>query len=376
MRRRSGVRADGISTCSFLPESLEARTALCGTTATLDSAILDRVAQAQDTVAAQHQPVGHEVTAAGATGRHAARSRAHVAPPPIIVAANLTTPTMCAEEDNVNVPLFLPTSSSRFSFTIDARHPAYEVTEDHRDPDFSSCPPTVLAGGGAQQIFPIHDDHISTAIVAVRDPDFHQPGMRVRVGGASVAGVHFIRVIRRIAGTDSWPEVMVLYSDGNLRLKPQAPPAGGDAAFGTDPVFGSSVIVGPAPVGERPVAGIKRVAYDPSKQVFNVRYAAGRKATLRLVQADRGLTRVRVVAHYAASPHTPFATVRSMYVADGNADVDSVNWSDASGAAHLDTIGGFQYGQGGQFLFGRTMTSRHNTSAPDILVGGLTYAGR
>src|SRR5205814_6670028 len=170
-------------------------------------------------------------------------------------------PTMCAEEDNVNVPLFLPTPSSRFSFTVDARHPGYEVTQDHREPDFSNCPPAVSAGGGAQQTFAIYDDHAATAIVAVRDPNFHQPGMRVRVGAGSVADVQFIRVIRRIAGTDSWPEVMVLYSDGNLRLKAQASPAGVDPAFGSDRVFGSSVCVGPARVGERPVAGIKILTY-------------------------------------------------------------------------------------------------------------------
>jgi hypothetical protein len=277
----------------------------------------------------------------------------------------------------VNVPLFLPTAAKRFSFTLDARHPGYEVKQDSREADFSNCPPAVSAGGGGpQQTFSLYDDHSSTAVVAVRDPNFHQPGMRVRVGGGAIADVHFIRVIRRIAGTDSWPEVMVLYSDGNLRLKPQAPPVGGDPAYGSDPVFGSSVIVGPAPVGERPVAGIQMVTYDPSKQAFNVRYSAGGKATLRLVQADRGVTRVRVVAHYAASQQTPFATVRSMFVSDGNDDVDSVSWSDAGGAAHSDSIGRFQYGQGVQFVFGRTMTSRHNTSAPDILVGSLAYAGR
>jgi hypothetical protein len=367
MRRRSAAAANGTFRCGVVLEPLEVRMALCGTTATLDSATLDHVAQAQQAVDATPAEVGP---------KHAGRRRGATAAPPVMVAANLTMPTACAEEDNVNVPLFLPAPATRFKFTVEARHPGYPVTVDHRDADFSNCPPAVSAGGGAQQTISVYDDHVSTAIVAVRDPNFHEPGMRVRAGATTVDDVHFIRVIRRVAGTDSWPEVMVLYSDGNLRLKPQAPPAGGDPASGADPVFGSSVIVGPAPVGERPVAGINSVAFNRSTQSFNVRYAAGGKATLHLVEADRGVTRVRVTARYSASAQTPFATLRSMFVSDGNDDVDTVTWTDARGAGRSSAIGTFEYGQGAQFLFGRTTTSRHNTSAPDILVGGLGYGGR
>jgi hypothetical protein len=276
----------------------------------------------------------------------------------------------------VNVPLSLEAPATKFAYTIEARHPGYEIGHDSRDADFTHCPPATSAGGGAQQIIPLYDDHVSTAVVAVRDPNFHQPGMRVRAYGASVADVHFIRVIRRIAGTDSWPEVLVLYSDGNLRLKPQAPPTGGDPAFGGDPVFGSSVIVGPASVGERPVAGIASVNYVPSKQSLHVNYAAGGKSILRLVQADRSVTRVRVVARYATSRERPFATLRSMFVAEGNADVDAVAWTNTAGAACADTITGLKAGQGTEFQFGRLIHSQHNTSAPDIWIGALSYKAR
>jgi hypothetical protein len=298
---------------------------------------------------------------------------------PVMSATNLTTPTACAEEDNVNVPLSLARPVRRFSFSIEARHPGYDIGQDSRDADFTHCPPPPLpaAPGAAPETVPIYDDHVATAIVGVRDPNFHRPGMLVSAGGAPATGVHFIRVIRRIAGTDFWPEVLVLYSDGNLRLKPQAPAAGGDRAFGGDPVFGSSVVVGPAPQSQRPVADIRWVRYSPAKQTLHVRYAArGARADLRLARADRFVTRVRVTARHPAGPAVPFATLRSMFVADGNNDVDSVAWAESGGAVRQETVGAFRAATGSAFAFLRALRSRHNTSAPDVWIGDLKHCRR
>ena len=301
------------------------------------------------------------------------------APAPVMTATNLTTPTLCAEEDNVNVPLHLARDMRKFSFAIEAHHPGYEIGRDSRDADFCNCapPPPSDGPGGPQEVVPLYDDHLSTAVVGVRDPNFHRPGMIVSAGGARADGIHFIRVIRRIAGTDSWPEVLVLYSDGNLRLKPQAPAAGGDPAFGGDPVFGSSVVVGPAPRSERPVTDIRSVRFSPGDATLRVRYAArGARADLRLARVDRSVTRVRVTARYASGPAVPFATVRSMFVEDGNNDVDSVAWADAGGAVRQQHLNGFQTATGSAFAFARALRSRHNTSAPDIWVGNLNHRRR
>ena len=287
-------------------------------------------------------------------------------PAPVMTATNLTTPTMCAEEDNVNVPLRLAAGVRKFSFSIEAHHPGYEIGQDSRDADFSNCPPPPPAAvpGAPQETVTIYDDHVSTAIIGVRDPNFHRPGMLVSAGGAPVGGIHFIRLIRRIAGADSWPEVLVLYSDGNLRLKPQAPASGGDPAFGGDPVFGSSVVVGPAGQSERPVADIRSVRFTPADQTLHVRYAArGSKAALRLVRVDRFVTRVRVIARYPAGPAVPFATLRSMFVSDGTDDVDSVAWADEGGAVRQQNLGTFRTATGSAFAFLRALRSRHNTSA-------------
>lgn len=345
------------------PQRLEPRIALCGAGAVS----ADLYAHVHDALPATIQPLRHERRSvdSGGTRRRAAGERR----PPSMVGENLTTPTSCAEEDNVNVPLSLPRRSKRFSFTIEARHPAYEIGYGNREPDFSSCPPATSAASAPQETIKLYDDHVSTAVLAVRDPNFHTPGMRVTVPGNAANDVHFIRLVRKVADADSWPEVLVLYSDGNLRLKPQAPVSGGDQEHGGDPAFGSSVIVGPTLRSTRPVAQVRSVSYDALRHTFRVTYAAGGFADLRIQQVDRFATRVRVMARFATSPDTPFATLRSMFVAEGNSDVDQVVWVDDSGVGHAEGIMGFGSSPASEFLFRRATRSRHNTSAPDIWVG-------
>src|SRR5437870_4366333 len=55
--------------------------------------------------------------------------------------SNGSTPTLCAEEDNVNIPMAIAKGRHHVSFTIEATHPRYDIGEDHRDADFTNCPP-------------------------------------------------------------------------------------------------------------------------------------------------------------------------------------------------------------------------------------------
>src|SRR5205085_3783283 len=118
------------------------------------------------------------------------------------------------------------------------------------------------------------DDHVATAVDVVSDPAFYRPGMTVRVGNQTVNGASYIRIIRRIAGSDSWPEVLVMYADGYLRLKPQAQAGGGD------PAFGSSVVVGPAVMADRPYADVQSIPYLPTTDSLVVTYRSGGRAVL------------------------------------------------------------------------------------------------
>lgn len=64
----------------------------------------------------------------------------------------------------------------------------------------------------------------------------------------------------------------------------------------------------------------------------------------------------------------PFATIRSMYVAEGNTDVDSVKVDDKQTYHVMDQWG---YVQGRSFAFYRSCISRHLTLSPDIQIDVL-----
>jgi hypothetical protein len=83
---------------------------------------------------------------------------------------------------------------------------------------------------------------------AVRDSSWWQPhGMAASVDdGLPATDIHYVRVYRKIPETSEWPQFLVLYIDGNLRLIPH--PQEGMARV----CFGSSVIVGPAAMSARP----------------------------------------------------------------------------------------------------------------------------
>src|ERR671927_447144 len=68
-------------------------------------------------------------------------ARAIAASSAAIFSKNRSTSTLCAEEDNVNVPLAVIKGRHHVSFTIEASHPKYVIGEDHHDADFTTCPP-------------------------------------------------------------------------------------------------------------------------------------------------------------------------------------------------------------------------------------------
>jgi len=284
---------------------------------------------------------------------------------PPTTAHNLSTPTLCAEEDNVNIPV----SGNVGVFVIEATHPTYEVGLDNCQADFRNCPP---AGGDDFLFFPgewkLFDDG-TTVVVAVRLEHWWRPdGMTFSVdGGAPVEDVHYVRIHRRIEGTSEYPEFFVLYMDGNLRLIPQ-PPVGRPFVC-----YGSSVLVGPAAEGPRPVAEIISARYLSATRTLELSYAEGGSATLELSEVNRTRALVTARVAYPVEEH-PFATLRSMYVADGNADVDHIRFVDESGSEQTQPILGFTEATGRDWLLRRLTRSAHNTSAPDLALRALSSA--
>lgn len=275
---------------------------------------------------------------------------------------NLSYCTTCAEEDNINIPLYGDNVSH---FRIIATHPAYNFTVDNCAADFSGCN---LASSTPHDVTcdPLWDDGINV-ITVCNDSDWWLPqAMTVTVGSENLAG-HRLVWNRKIADEASWPEVLVFYHDGNLRLKPQ-PPLGR-----ADVCFGSSVVVGPAPADElRPYVEIETIVVDPAGMTLDVTYRNEESAHLELA-VDRDQAQVDVWADYDTA--VSFATFRSMYVAEDNADAARVKTA-VGDFALLDISSpewttAWEALSGPRWFFYRQAVSNHNTSAPDISIEAL-----
>lgn len=275
-------------------------------------------------------------------------------------AVNRSTATTCAEHDNVSVSL----SGNIASFTVEATPPSYDVGVDNCSADFTNCAPsTDPTYPFSAAVYGLLNEDGDVVVDAVREASWWRPtGMTAWANDGSPSfDIHYLRIYKRIAGVNSWPQVLVLYADGNLRLIPH-PSVGWGARC-----FGSSVIVGPAAPAIRPLAEIASVHYVSASKSLFVTYKAGGSAVLTLEAVDRTITRVRVTVTYPTDV-APFATFRSMYVTDGNADVDHVLWKDTGGILHDDPVMTVAGGDGREWKFRRALPSQHNRSAPDIRI--------
>ena len=178
--------------------------------------------------------------------------------------------------------------------------------------------------------------------------------------GQQWTNVSYFRIYRRIPYTTKYAQVFVLYQDGNARIL-TFPPTGYDWI-----PFGSSVIIGPTdPNAHRPHAAISRVDINPYTLSLTVHYVQGGKADL-LLKSQTGRTEVKVTGiTYMTNSAVPFATFRSMWVRDGNADVDHV----ATSIHEVNPIlSGWKGITGTDVFFFRSCISQHNTLSPDIRV--------
>lgn len=273
-----------------------------------------------------------------------------------IYLANDSVPTLCAEHDNVNLCLF----GNVAEFTISATHPTYAVTTYACPPDFTNCPANGQDFTFEPAVQKLYDDSI-WVVWAYREEKFWRPhGMLALAGSESLTDTHYVAVSKKVTGQDMWPQFLVLYADGNLRLIPH-PPEGQSSVC-----FAASVIAGPAEPAERPVAEVALAEFDPSNQCLLVTYANGGSAELELA-VDRTNATVNVEVDYVTA-ELPFATFRSMFVSDGNCDTAEVTVRRRDGGSYtfgaLDPIGTC----GDEILFHRTVPSQHNMSGPDITI--------
>ncbi len=283
-----------------------------------------------------------------------------------VAVANLSEPVLCAEKDNVTL-----TFSGRDvqRFRIEAAHPVYlnalrsdNWKADWTDCDFGPRPPQPANAPPPKppERITIYEEPAQW-LVGWRFAHFwRKPTATVRVGERVEQGLHLIQLWR--IRPNGGEEVLVMYpQDGYWRARPLAP-KGRDLT-----AFGSSFLVGPVEFDGRPLVHIKEVVFVPKTQSFDLQFAAGGRATVRIAEASvqRLVLDVRFSETIAGRP---FAALRSMFVTNFNNDVARVAVREAASKGwREEAIMAFKGGKITDLWAGRAQPSQHNTSAPDMV---------
>lgn len=185
--------------------------------------------------------------------------------------------------------------------------------------------------------------------------------VKLKDSGEVYTGADYVRIYTHLPwGNTEFSQVFVLYRDGNFRILPLAPP-------GVDWIpFGSSIIIGEAdPEEERPYASISEVEIDMRKNTLDLKYANGNTVSIELHVAFSATSLTVTNINFKDKRRLPFLTYRSMWVSDGNADVDRVKMN---GNEARRIMADWRYLYGTSVAFYRQCLSTHNTMSPDIQI--------
>jgi hypothetical protein len=274
---------------------------------------------------------------------------------------NASEPTLCAEKDNVYLKL---QSGEARRFTVEAAHPSYigTIVKDQWAPDFTHCD---MSGDSAfkfeKRRLTIYETE-EWQLVGLTFPSFWRGNqVPVRVGDRVETGFHLLQLWTRYQ--ERAEEILVLYpADGYWRARPLPPQNLRWSAYG------SSFLVGPVESAARPFVDIKDVAFDPATRSFTLNFTRGGSATLRLDKLDQQRIVLDVELSAPVAPDRPFAALRSMFVTDGNADVAQLAWRGKNNPTWRQSpVMSFKGASAAELWAGRSVPSRHNTSAPDMM---------
>jgi hypothetical protein len=281
---------------------------------------------------------------------------------------NASEPILCAEKDNVYVK-FISAEVRRFS--IEAVHPNYigTLVNDRAAFDLNNCPDLAAAPYITEQprrvtIYETPD----WQLVGLTIPNFWRKTIvPVRVGDRVESGVQLLQLWTR--ANDRAEEVLVLYpQDGYWRTRP-LPPANLKWS-----AYGSSFMIGPIELNERPLVDIREVVFDPNTKSFRLTFTRGGSATVRLEKLDTDGQVLDVTLDPPIAADKPFAALRSMFVTETNNDVAQLGVR-AKGAPGWERTGvmDFKRANAVEVWAGRLVPSRHNTSAPDMLFRNFAH---
>ena len=289
-----------------------------------------------------------------------APARAQTKPDLAVEARNLSTPDICAEKDNIQIDFASPRVRS---FRVQAIHPIYigAIGVDRYAPDFSSCSFATNKYFGEDGERVTLYETPALQIVAYRLPNFWRPARTpIRIGGKTFEGFHAAQLWVR--HRERAEEVMVFYPpDGYWRIRP-LPFA--DMRW---TAYGSSFLVGPVEVQERPIVDLAAIGFDPATKTFTLDFRRGGSARMKIEALDQDHISLDVAFDGAMPNNLPFATLRSMFATETNSDVARAAWLLKGADAWSEgSIMDFRKGEVTEFWAGRRLPSRHNTSAPDM----------
>ncbi|MDB5572323.1 MAG: hypothetical protein JWN93_3506 [Hyphomicrobiales bacterium] len=312
------------------------------------------------------------------------------APPPkatdaddmAVSVVNRSEPVLCAEKDNIQVDFVAPAGSAPpKSFKVQAAHPAYigMIAVDRFAPDFTACDMSgdpAVATGVKKTVRRTIFETPELQLVAYTYPTFWR--------GANTP----IRVIDKERGIDEtfrdthlmqvWTthreraeEVLVVYPpDGYWRARPLP------YAEMRWTAYGSSFLIGPVESQQRPIVDIKLITFDAQARSFTLEFARGGSATMKMDALDSEHMALDVSFQGALPRDLPFASLRSMYITDGNNDAARIAWKPKGGQRWGEAhIMDFKGADATEVWAGRTTASRHNTSAPDMIFGRFRADG-
>lgn len=275
---------------------------------------------------------------------------------------NKSEPELCAERDNVEINF---TSPLVRKFRIQAIHPAYigTIVTDRWAPDFTACDMTkdpVFHADNSRRVTIYETPDLW--ITGFTFPSFWRPGtVPVKVGNRTENGLHLVQVWVR--HRERAEEVLVVYPpDGYWRARPLPFK---DMRW---TAYGSSFLIGPVEVQERPIVALKEIAFDPETRTFTIQFMRGGEAKLKIEILDDNRQVLDITYSGAMPEGRPFASMRSMYTTEYNADVAHVAWRTKGGTGWGESpIMQFKGGEATEFWAGRKVPSIHNTSAPDMV---------
>ena len=227
-----------------------------------------------------------------------------------VTAGNHSTPTTCAEIDNVYYTLDAPKIAE---FSITASLPPYlkTVVEDHTAPDFSGCgsanpPPPPLDVYQPPPMILYEDDQV--VLRGIVDPRFWRPPVAsVRV---DTTVWPFLDLVQLFKKTPAGPvEFLVFYpQDGSWRLKGLPPMKLPDTSYG------SSFLLGPVEESTRPFVAYREIVFDKHRLSFTIHLARGGTVIVTPTGLDVGTASLDVRFDPTASGRRPFMALRSMFV--------------------------------------------------------------